>query len=176
MVHALRAWDDVQEPDSDFDRLFLREYRRVAAIAYRIVGDADEAEDVAQDVFCSFYRRHDPAAPYAAPWLYRAAAHTALNAIRGKRRRSRREQLAEDPPAVDDDPQQLVVDAERRREVRAAMARLSERSASVLALRYSGLSYGEVAEALGVKIGQVGTLLRRAEAALKKELDHDTPR
>ena len=49
------------------------------------------------------------------------------------------------------------------------------RSAAVLALRYSGLSYAEVAAALGVGVGQVGTMLRRAEAALRKEITNATP-
>jgi len=44
----------------------------------------------------------------------------------------------------------------------------------VLTLRYGGLSYAEVAAALGVGINQVGTLLKRAEDALRKEMiDHD---
>lgn len=175
MMHALRAWDDVPEADSDFDRLFLREYRRVAAIAYRILGDADDADDVAQDVFCAFYRRHDPSASYAAPWLYRAASHTALNVIRGRKRRDTREQRAE-RSAPEADPAGLAEAEERRQDVRRALAHLPEKSATLLALRYSGLSYGEVAEALGVSIGQIGTRLRRAEAALKKELECDTPR
>ena len=46
--------------------------------------------------------------------------------------------------------------------------------AAVLVLRASGLSYAEVAQALGVGIGQVGTLLRRAEAALRKEVTSGT--
>jgi RNA polymerase sigma-70 factor (ECF subfamily) len=41
-------------------------------------------------------------------------------------------------------------------------------------LRYSGLSYGEVSEAMGIGIGQVGTMLRRAEAALRKEIERAT--
>ena len=73
-----------------FERLFTREYARVAAIAYRVLGDAAEAEDVAQDVFVSFYRRHDPEASYAPSWLYAAAAHGALNVVRGRARRERR--------------------------------------------------------------------------------------
>jgi len=60
--------------------------------------------------------------------------------------------------------------------VRAALGRLPAKSAAVLALRYSGLSYAETAAALGVNVGQVGTLLRRAEAALRKEMTHATPR
>jgi len=44
----------------------------------------------------------------------------------------------------------------------------------VLLLRHSGLSYAEVAEAMGVGIGQVGTMLRRGEAALRKEIERAT--
>ncbi|TME54766.1 MAG: RNA polymerase sigma factor, partial [Chloroflexi bacterium] len=46
--------------------------------------------------------------------------------------------------------------------------------AAALAMRASGLSYAEVAQALGVGIGQVGTLLRRAEASLRKEVTRGT--
>ena len=51
---------------------------------------------------------------------------------------------------------------------------MAPKPASVLVLRASGLSYAEVAQALGVGIGQVGTLLRRAESALRKEVSRGT--
>ncbi|MDE3113057.1 MAG: sigma-70 family RNA polymerase sigma factor [Chloroflexota bacterium] len=165
----LRAVTSAPLP-AGFERLFLREYARVAAIAFRVLGDRDEAEDVAQDAFLSFYRRQDPAASYAAPWLHRAAAHLALNAARGGKRRERREAAVgrESDRAVD--PEEEAILAERRAEVRAALARLPRESASLLALRYSGLSYAEVASALDIKADQVGTRLRRAQEAFKKEV------
>ncbi len=155
-----------------FERLFVLEYRRVAAIAFRVLGDRDAAEDVAQEVFLSFYRRHEAQANYAAPWLHRAAAHLALNAARGGRRRERRETIAgrETDRAVD--PEEEAILAEERAEARAALARLPRDSASLLALRYSGLSYAEVAVALDIKADQVGTRLRRAQEAFKKEVLH----
>src|SRR5437660_10298140 len=76
---------------ADFERLFLTDDARVVAIAGQVLRDPHEAEDVAQDVFCSFYRQHPPDASFARAWLYRAAAHTALNVLRGKKRRDRRE-------------------------------------------------------------------------------------
>lgn len=177
MAYAVSEWARAPGRDTAFDRLFLDEYATVTGIAYRMLGDRDEAEDVAQEAFCSFYRNQDPSSPYAAPWLYRAAAHLALNTIRGKRRRAAREMAVEEERHLHaglDDPQRTLEEQERRREVREALARLPEKSATVLALRYSGLSYAEVAAALGVKIGQVGTLLRRAEGALKKEMTRAT--
>src|SRR5205814_530764 len=74
-----------------FERLFLAEYTRVVAIANRVLADGHEAEDVAQEVFASFHRRHAPDAPYAGAWLHAAAVHAALNVVRGRQRRARRE-------------------------------------------------------------------------------------
>jgi RNA polymerase sigma-70 factor (ECF subfamily) len=153
-----------------FESLFRREYLRVVAIARRIVRDTDEAEDVAQDVFISFYRKHPAEAGYAAAWLHAAAAHTALNAIRSRERRGRRDTLhaRENERAID--PQTAVESTETRAEVRAALARMDERAASLLALRYSGLSYDEIAAALGLRKSSIGTLLGRAEDAFRKEV------
>jgi RNA polymerase sigma-70 factor (ECF subfamily) len=159
-------------PDA-FETLFMAQYTRVVSIAHRVLLRRDEAEEVAQDVFLQFHQRHDPTATYAPAWLHRAAWHAALNRLRGNRRRIAREVAGQDDPPVD--PAIAVEDAERRQTVRDAMARLPKKSAAVLALRYGGLSYGEVAAALGVGVGQVGTLLRRAEARLRKELE-DEPR
>ena len=155
-----------------FEELFRTEYVRVVAIAHRVLGDQAEAEDVAQDVFVSFYRSHPANAPYGPAWLHAAAAHAGLNALRGRDRRSRREAaqaLPIDAAAVDD-PSEVVAASETRDEVRAVLGRLPERSAALLAMRYSGLSYAEIAAALDVRASSVGTLLRRAEDAFRREL------
>jgi RNA polymerase sigma-70 factor (ECF subfamily) len=156
-----------------FEQLFTKEYARVVAIAQGITRNLDEAEDVAQEAFISYHRGHPPEAPYASAWLHRAAVHTALNVIRGKTRRDKREMTRawEDARCGETlDPSRVVEGFERQREVRLALAKLPTKSAAVLTLRYSGLSYAEVAAALGVRINQVGTLLKRAEDALRKEM------
>jgi RNA polymerase sigma factor (sigma-70 family) len=166
-----------QAPTEPFERLFMAEYGKVVAVANRVLADRTEAEDVAQEVFLDFHRKHRADAGYAAAWLHRAAIHTALNRIRSRRRRERRELAdarARDARAVVD-PQQVVEVAEDRQLVRDALSRLPTKAASVLALRYSGLSYVEVGTALGVGAGQVGTLLRRAEQALRKEMSSAAP-
>jgi RNA polymerase sigma-70 factor (ECF subfamily) len=163
---------DPRRPKDPFEALFRAEYAKVVAIANRVLADRHEAEDVAQEVFIDFHRRHPADAPFGPSWLHAAAVHTALNRLRGRKRRERREAAASAEPGAGEttDPQRLVEQDESRRQVREALRRLPTKPASVLVLRYSGLSYAEVASALGVGIGQVGTLLRRAEAALRKEV------
>jgi len=173
-----------------FERFFREQYPTVVRIAFGVVGDAQAAQDVAQDVFIGAFRRFpEPGEPgqdrsdqdrsdqdrsdQARAWVRAAAAHTALNAIRGERRRDRR-QLAWgiDVPAAG--PEEAVLAQESRAEVRRALSRLPRKAATVLVLRHNGLSYAEVAEAMNVKVGHVGTMLRRAEAALRKELQNES--
>jgi RNA polymerase sigma-70 factor (ECF subfamily) len=161
----------VRPDDEAFEALFAMEYARVAGIANRVLADPHEAEDVAQEVFIDFHRLHSASAQYARAWLHRAAAHAALNRLRGARRRQRREVVqAAEAGSQSVDPQKQVEINEDRRRVRQALARMAPKPAAVLVLRASGLSYAEVGQALGVGTGQVGTLLRRAESALRKEV------
>jgi RNA polymerase sigma factor (sigma-70 family) len=162
-----------------FERLFAEEYRRVVSIAYRITRDSDEAEDVAQEVFARCGRRRATGVDGARRWLYTAAVHAALNAVRSRRRRAHRElrdyRLSAAPGAAADlDPQRITERHDDRARVRAALARLNPRDAELLALRYGGLSYREIAFALCIDAAQVGTRLARAERAFKREMERDT--
>jgi RNA polymerase sigma factor (sigma-70 family) len=155
---------------ADLEHVFRAAYSRVVAVAARVLGSRDEAEDVAQEVFLSFGRSSVPAGE-ALGWLSVAAAHTALNHLRSGRRRASREEAVGALGAVGPDVADAVVTRDERRHVRAALARLPRRQAVALVLRHSGLSYAEVAAALDLSPGSVGTTVRRAESALRKELN-----
>src|SRR5437660_11368571 len=172
---SARRMTSISSYDESVESLFRTKYPRVVGIANRVLADPHEAEDVAQDVFIDFHRLHSATAQYAPAWLHRAAAHASLNRLRGARRRQKREvaQALEEGERMLDPEKQVEVD-EDRRQVRAALGRLAPKPAAALAMRASGLSYAEVAQALGVGIGQVGTLLRRAETALRKEVSRGT--
>src|SRR5436309_6146883 len=175
VTHAPLGAINHRVPDP-FERLFLQEYPKVVAIAYRVLADRTAAEDVAQEVFLKFHRSFSPDSERASGWLHSAAVHSALNVIRGERRRAQRESAHALEPVESSigSPEKVIEEAESRREVRRALRQLPARTAALLMLRHSGLSYAEVATALGIKVGNVGTLLRRAEDALRKEVNRAT--
>jgi RNA polymerase sigma-70 factor (ECF subfamily) len=165
------------EPDSDsgFEAVFAAHWSRVYAALFRLLGNREEAEELALDVFLQLYRRpldaEENGPRNLAGWLYRVATHLGLNALRARKRRRRHEEeagrLADDPPAGPD-PAGELERTETQRQVRRALAAMKPRSAQFLVLRYSGLSYGELARALQVSAGSVGTLLARAEREFEK--------
>jgi len=131
---------------------------------YRRTGDRDRAEDLAQETFARALEAppHNPR-----PWLFAVA----LNLVRedGRRavRQGRRLQLLRaetDHPSVAPD-----VEFERREReaaVRSALDRLGDRDREALLLKAEGFSYDEIATALGLAPGAVGTTLARARRRL----------
>ncbi len=157
-----------------FEVFFRDHYRVVVRLAQNVVGDSQRAQDVAQEVFLAAYRRFPGDYEQAAAgWVRVAAVHTALNVLRGERRRDKRQLLVQVGGSLPS-AEETVIEREARAELRRVLRRLPRRSAAVLVMRHGGMSYVEIAEALGVRVGQVGTLLRRAESALRKEMDRET--
>ena len=150
-----------------FEDLFIRHYPRVYAVLCRLVGRPDEAEDLALEAFWRLWRHHDDVEKNGEAWLYRVAANLGYNALRAGRRRENYElqagkQALEESPI--DDPPAAFDRLEQIERVRSTLRRMAPRQAQLLALRHAGLSYKELAEALGVAPNSIGTLLARAEA------------
>lgn len=157
-----------------FEALFLEHYDRVYAVLIRLLGNREEAEDLAQETFLRLYRSHLPAGQghNLSGWLYRVATRLAFNALRARRRRLQHEQALAETVLAEQagDPTDLADIAalsEERQRVRSVLAELPERQAQLLLLRHLGLSYKELAAALDVAPGSVGTLLARAEQAFE---------
>jgi RNA polymerase sigma-70 factor (ECF subfamily) len=168
--------------EEGFDALYVAYYGGVYRLLYHIVGTREEAEDLAQEVFLRLHRasylwderrsrsgregQHNVRA-----WLYKVATNLAYNVLRSQGRRERRELVAQGDAARNGqaaDPAETIQRQEMRAAVRHTLAGLPERQAQLLLLRHAGLSYRELAEALNVAPGSVGTLLARAEAAFEK--------
>lgn len=159
--------------EPSFEELFLQYYHRIVAVLFRLMGDRARAEELASEVFLKLYRHPLPIRPDGNPggWLYRAATNLGIDAMRAATRRQHyeREAVRGSLPAGDaSNPLDEILRDERRQRVRAVLAVLKPAQAQILILRSSGLSYNELAEALGVQRGSVGTMLARAEAEFQR--------
>jgi RNA polymerase sigma factor (sigma-70 family) len=158
--------------DDRFDEVFRRHYPRLVGVARRVLGDASEAEDAAQEALIAL--RTDPVAERGdddvAAWLSRVVTNGSLNRLRSRRRAEARAQVvgARDVRAQFDGPDDAAVGTDDRARVRACLAILPERQATALLLRHAGHSYREIAAALGVAEGSVGVLLARGERAFRR--------
>jgi len=105
-------------------------------------------------------------------WLYRTATNLGIDALRAAGRRRHYEDAAGrariESGDSSADPLAELLRAERQQRVRGVLSRMKPGQAQILVLRASGLSYQELASALGVKRGSVGTMLIRAEAEFQK--------
>jgi RNA polymerase sigma factor (sigma-70 family) len=156
-----------QDSEMDFEAIFKEQWNRIHVLLYRIVGDWAEAEDLALDTFLRLYHRPPRDRRNLTGWLYRVATRLGLNAIRSRNRRQRYEQEAGFDNLEKSSPGNPALTFERQQEkqqVRETLQGMPERSAQILILRHSGLSYAEIAAAIGVSPNSVGTLLARAEA------------
>ena len=160
LLERLRRGDE-----SAFDNLFVRHYAVVYRVVYGLTGTREAAEDAAQETFLALYRRPPAPDQPLRPWLCRVALNTARNALRAERRDALRIERAAPGVVAAGEPAEAVERAEERDRVRAALATLPQRQARLLLLRHAGLSYAEVAAALDLAPGSVGTLLARAERA-----------
>jgi RNA polymerase sigma-70 factor (ECF subfamily) len=164
---AAAALLPMPDANSQFEQAFSEYYTRIYGVLVRLVGDRAEAEDLAVETFWRLWERAPTRWDNLGGWLYRVALRLGYNALRAGRRREQYElnagRLALEQSAPPD-PAQSAEQADERVRVRAVLAQMPPRSAQLLILRHTGLSYQEVAAALGVAPGSVGTLLARAEA------------
>lgn len=164
-----------------FNALFARHSSWVLNLAYRLTGNADDAADMTQDAFVRAYRsigRYDGRAAFTT-WLYRVTVNVCLDELkrRGRRPVAITSLLDEDDPTPEpDDPapdlHQELEARERRRVLLQAIYALPPKHRSVLVLyELEGLSYDQMAGALGTNVGTVKSRLNRARLALRRQLE-----
>jgi RNA polymerase sigma-70 factor (ECF subfamily) len=157
--------------DDRFDLLFQTHYRRLARVVGRIVHDQARAEEIAADVFVRWRGHPSAHGAGAEGWLYRTAARQALDAWRRDRRWSRVERVLAHLGIAPSTPADLHAGAAERRQVRAVLASLRRREATLLLLWVEDVSYADMASAIAVQPASVGSLVRRAQEAFRKEYE-----
>ncbi len=193
-VQAAAAYDSASTPvpaggpPADLAAIFEEHHGAVYRAAYRVTGNAMDAEDVLQTVFTRLLRRsggtgaagRDVAPPRLDPsqsvgsYLHRAAVNAALDLLRS-RRRSRLVAIGDLEQELVDEagpgPERLSSSRDLGRRLRAALGRLSPRQAEIFTLRYlEGLGNLEIARLLGSSQTAIAVILHRARHRLKLEL------
>ena len=159
------------EREAEFEAAFSEHYTRVYSVLFRLLGDRAQAEDLTVEAFWRLWERAPQHRENLGGWLYRVAMRLGYNALRAARRRegyelqAGREALEQN---TSPEPSRMVEQQQERTQVRAVLGAMKDRDAQLLILRHSGFSYREIADALGVAPGSVGTLLARAEAEFEK--------
>lgn len=158
---------------SALELLFARWEEPLFAFFYRLGCPPNWVEDLTEEVLVTVYRRryrYDPGRPFA-PWLFGIARLVWKDHLRHRRRETSHAaplEAAEGMPASDPGPSDMAEVREEAEAVGRAIQRLPEEQKAAFVLRhYHGLSYEEVAEALGVPLGTVKWRIHEAVRRIK---------
>ena len=153
---------------------------RVYRLAYRLTGNVHDAEDLTQDVFIRVFRSLHTYQPGTFEgWLHRLTTNVFLDRMRRKQR-IRFDALTEEASARlagrGPSPEQSYADAHFDDDVQRALAALTpDFRAAVVLCDIEGLTYEEVSETLGIKLGTVRSRIHRGRAQLREALAHRAP-
>lgn len=157
----------VRDSPLAFETIFHLHYDRIAYAIARVVGDPSRAEELAMEAFWRFWRAPEAHGEKAGGWLYRTAIHLALCELRRRARHSRYEKLLRlVGPST---PEEIRAATEEQEQVRRVLAAIKPRDAELLLLHTNDLTYEELASLLRLNFASVGTLVRRARQAFRKE-------
>lgn len=161
---TMPSWDELVREHAD----------RVYRLAYRLSGDAQDAEDLTQDTFIRVFRSLSNYQPGTFEgWLHRITTNLFLDMVR-RRNRIRMEALPDDydrVPAEGPGPEQAYHDSRLDPDLQSALDSLApEFRAAVVLCDIEGLSYEEIGATLGVKLGTVRSRIHRGRQALREHL------
>jgi len=162
-------------PVADLEQIFRENHAAVFRAAYRITGNAHDAEDALQTVFLRMMKRDPAAEPVdnMPSFLHKAAVNAALDLVRS-RQNVRQVPLDEWEPVLAESahrrPDRLQTSGEIREWLRGALARLNPRIAQMFILRFfEGKDNPEIARLLDTTPGTVAVTLSRTRDRLEKE-------
>jgi len=154
---------------------------RVYRLSYRLTGNRHDAEDLTQEVFVRVFRSLGTYTPGTFEgWLHRITTNLFLDQMRRKQR-IRFDALPDDSgdrlAGGDPGPERVFEHLNLDLDVQAALGSLSPQfRAAVVLCDIEGLSYEEIADVLGIKLGTVRSRIHRGRAMLRESLAHRAPR
>ena len=180
-VLADAAPDEAGWTPPSWEEIVREHSARVYRLAYRLTGNSHDAEDLTQEVFVRVFRSLPSYTPGTFEgWLHRITTNLFLDMAR-RRQRIRFEGLGDDTAqrlrGGEPTPAQAFDERHLDGDIQAALKALApEYRAAVVLCDIEGLSYEEIADTLGVKLGTVRSRIHRGRAQLRTALDHRRPR
>ncbi len=181
LIHSFLE-DDIQA----FNRLVLKYKDRIFNLCYRFLGDYDEADDAAQESFVKVYRNLKKFKFESSffTWLYRITVNTCKNKMSSLNYRINQQMIRLDKPRTSNNgvypveienhthsPDRLFERKEKQQLIQKAVNSLPGKQQRLVVLRdIEGLSYEEIVEITGYKLGTVKSKLSRARQLLRKKL------
>lgn len=168
-----------QQDQMALSELYDRYARVLYAVAYKILGTVEEAEEVVLDVFHQVWRiagRYDPSKARVDAWLFMQVRSRSLDKLRSRDRMAKEKQASLDmaqtiPASVSTNPETDVLNQERRATVLAALRQLPDEQRHVLELVYfQGLTHTEIAAQTGIALGTIKTRIRLGLSKLRGTL------
>lgn len=161
----------VQGDCNAFDELASCYQARVYNVAYRMLGNREDAEDAAQEAFMRAFRAIrtiDPSTP-PAPWFRKIAVNVCLNRLETKELPTFEEDVA--IRSSEPEPESQIIEREISRQVRRVLLTLPSRYRAVIELRhFQDLSYAEISETLNCPLSGVKSDLFRARKMLAEKI------
>lgn len=164
--------DDLRRPGS-FESLYQEHFSIVYKFGYRLLGNAEQASDLAQEVFLRLYRRLNGGAPVrdVRGWIYRTAANLSYDWIRRQTRFRNISTHAFGLSGPGHEVEKEFFRTAEIRAVRAALEQLRRRDRILLTLYQDELSYQDIARITGIRRSSVGKLVSRAVKRLARQLE-----
>ncbi len=163
-----------------WDEIVAEHSARVYRLAYRLTGNRHDAEDLTQEVFVRVFRSlHTYTPGTMAGWLHRITTNLFLDGARRKQRvrfDALLDGAAERLPSALPTPEAAQLDQMFDADVEAALASLTpDFRAAVVLCDVEGLSYEEISDVLGLKLGTVRSRIHRGRTQLRQALAHRAP-
>ena len=165
----------VPAPPDKLEQLFQQHHDQIFRTAYRVTGNANDAEDALQTVFLRLARRKNELEQMPNPqaYLLRAAINASLDIVRGRNLNQMVsiDDVTPDHFSTSRNPETQSSDRELRELIQTEISKLSQNSAEMFVLKYfEGYENKEIAQMLGTSHLVVGVLLHRARAQVKKRI------
>ncbi len=193
-MNGKNSQDIIEEVSASYERELIRKIRdlkdreayfhlvklydgKVFSVAYRILGNKDDAVEIAQDVFIRVYRKigqYRGEAPFGS-WIRKIAVNLSLNRLKARKIDTLNGAASFEGNSVEnpeqETPESLLESAERKKALMSALLKVPEDfRAAVILKDIEGYKYSEIADMLGINMGTLKSRLSRGRLELKKLL------